>query len=454
MSRRALLSAELRQLGTLAVPLALSQLGHQLMTVVDTAMLGRYDDAALAGAGIAGGILLALSVIGMGTIMGLDTLIPQALGGGRFARAYALYRSGARLALVLAVPLCLAAAAASWLLPYSPLEDAVADESAIYLLGRIPGIPAFLLFTAMRSYVQAQRSTRPLVIAMLVGNLVNLVADWVFIFGDDGLVQIGLPAIGLPAMGAAGAALSSSIVAWCYTLVGAWAIRLMERPVQDEVELGERPWVAIIRLGLPVGLQLLAEVGIFALTGFLAGTMGQVPAAAHQVALALASFSFSSAVGIASATSVQVGRAIGAGDGPGARRAGWTGIGVGAALMGTAGVAFLIIPEPLAYLVTDDPVVVAAAVPLLRVAALFQLTDALQAVAAGALRGAGDTRSTFYGNLFGHYALGVPVAIGLGFGADWGAIGLWWGLSAGLTATAIVLAVRFQRVTRGSVAAA
>ena len=464
---------ELGDLIALAVPLTLGHLGHQLMTVVDTAMLGHYQDTALAGAGIGGGVLFALTVVGMGTLMGLDTLVPQALGAGETGRARRLMAAGVRLGLVLAVPLSLGVAIAAVVLPVTPVEPAVAREAAAYLLGRLPGMVPFLLFAAMRSYLQAHHITRPMVWAVVVGNLVNVVADWLLIFGDGGLVRLGLPAIGLPELGATGAAISSSLVACASAAVLAIAVRQLHRgeapprarsrgtatggPAPEGPRAAAAGLAApveaaalgrsIVRLGLPVGLQLLAEVGIFALTGLLAGTMGRLPSAAHQVALALASFSFSMALGIGAATSVQVGRAIGAGDAGAARRAGLLGIGAGAAMLGASGLVFLLFPRQLAAMFTGDPAVAAAAVPLLRIAAVFQLSDAIQAVSAGALRGAGDTRYTFLANLVGHYAVGLPVAIALGFGAGLGAAGLWWALSFGLTAVAIAQTRRFIRLT-------
>src|SRR6185503_18756833 len=156
--------------------------------------------------------------------------------------------------------------------------------------------------------------------------------------------------------------------------------------------------------------------------------------AGHQVALSLASLSFSMAIGVGAATSVRVGRAVGGGDAPAARRAGGQGITVGAILMGTSGLFFILMPRPLASLFSGDPAVIETAVPLIQIAAVFQMSDAIQAVSAGALRGAGDTRYSFIANLFGHYAIGLPVAGVLCFAAHLGAAGLWWGLSMGLTA--------------------
>ena len=149
------------------------------------------------------------------------------------------------------------------------------------------------------------------------------------------------------------------------------------------------------------------------------------------------------AVGIGAATSVRVGHAIGAGDRALARRRGVLGLQIGLGVMSCFAAVFLVASGALAGLFTGQAVVVAATIPLLQIAALFQLSDGAQTIAAGALRGIGDTRAAFVGNVLGHYGVGLLVSLALGFGAGLGAPGLWWGLSAGLTATALYLVRRF-----------
>jgi MATE family multidrug resistance protein len=440
---------ELGSLVALAFPLCLGHLGHHMMSIVDIAMLGRFSEAALAGSGVANGILFSVTVVGIGIIMGLDTLVPQSLGAGDTRGARDLLAAGVRLALLLSVPIAAVVTLVALLLPYSGVDGDVAAEAASYLYGRLPGIAPMILFATMRSFLQAHHLTRPLVVATVMANLLNAALDWLLIFGDAGLEQLGLPAIGLPALGALGAAIATSAVSWLSVLVCGLAVRglLRAQAVPSAARRLRDRARAIARLGTPVGLQLLAEVGVFALTGLLAGMLGRLPAAAHNVALVLASFSFSTAIGISAATSVHVGHAIGAGDTRAARRAGALGMLAGAALMGAGGLVFLLFPYELAALFSNDEAVRVATVPLLRIAAVFQLSDAVQAVAAGALRGAGATRFTFVANAIGHYAIGLPVAVVLCFLVDMGAAGLWWGLSLGLTGVAFAQALRFRALT-------
>lgn len=429
----------------LALPLAAQQVGLQLMGTVDAVMLGHWQDSALAGAGVANGLLFTITCVGMGIVMGLDALVPQALGAGEHARARGLLRDGLRVALGVGLPATLLVLASPLILPAFDVDPRVAYQAKIFVWARAFGVAPFLLCVALRAYLSAHGRTRPLIIAVIAGNVINAGLDYLLIFG--------VPALGIPEMGVVGAALATSTVQVANLVLYAIAVRALHRG-DAAPSTPSRAIRDILRLGTPIGLQLLAEVGVFALAGVLAARIGRIPAAAHSCAIQLASFTFSLALGIGAATAVRVGRAVGAGDAPGARRAGWHGIGLGAAVMSCMALVFVLAPGPLAHMFSNDPVVVAAAVPLIQIAALFQLSDGAQAVAAGALRGAGDTRALFWANLLGHYTVGLVLSLALAFGAGLGAPGLWFGLSAGLTATAALLIARFRRVTRTTIARA
>ena len=189
---------------------------------------------------------------------------------------------------------------------------------------------------------------------------------------------------------------------------------------------------------------MTAEVGIFALVALLAGRLGTVDLAAHQLVITLASFTFTVALGVATAGSVRVGLAVGARDQHAARLAGHAAF-IGAALVMSVGaLLFIAIPSLLARMLTNQPNVVAAAIPLFFVAGLFQLSDGLQAAGIGALRGAADTRFAFLSNIVGYWIVGLPVALLFGFTMKMGVVGLWWGFVAGLTVVAILVFLRFQ----------
>jgi multidrug resistance protein, MATE family len=445
--------SELRQQAALAVPLAAQQMGLMMLGMVDAAILGRYDSDALGASGIANALVFGISCIGMGIVMGLDALVPQAIGAGRHGEARWLLRDGLALALWVGIPLSLLVAASPVVLHLADVDPGITHHAERYIWTRAIGVMLFLVQVTLRAFLQAHGVTRPLVTAVIVSNVVNLFGDWILVFGDEGLNDLGLPSLGLPALGVIGAALATVFVQLMNCVLYAVAVRgvLAGLPQTPRTSHNVR---RILRLGLPVGLQLAAEVGAFAIASVLAGRLGKLPADGHTVALNVSSFSFSIALGIGAATAVRVGNAVGAGDHRLARRRGATGFGMGALVMTTSAIVFIFWPEVVARLLTDDEHVIAAAVPLLRVAAVFQLSDGAQAIAAGALRGAGDTHAAFLANVVGHYGVGIPIAIVCAFPLDMGAVGLWWGLSAGLTATAIGLVLRFRRLTSRTIALA
>lgn len=445
--------SELRAQLRLAVPLAAQQLGFQVMGTVDAAWLGRYDDTALAAAGIGNNLLFAISAIGLGLVMGLDSLIPQAIGANRFADARRYLHAGLRLAVLAGLAATLIVLGTPVVLKIAGVAEDVAQQAAVYVYLRALGIVPFLLSVALRSYLAAHSVTRPLIIAVVVGNIVNALLDYVLIFG--------VSAIGLPPLGVIGAAVATLSVQVAIVFIYLASVRALDPdgPTGPKAAGEASPLpkstradlMAILKFGGPVAGQLFAEVGIFGVATVIAASMGTLPVAGHTIALNLSSITFAVALGVGAATSVRVGHAIGAGDLALARRRGLIGFVMGLCVMAAFALLFVSIPSVLARAFTDDPAVIAAAVPLLMIAALFQLSDGAQAIGAGALRGLGDTRATLYGNLIGHYAIGLGISLGLGFGAGMGAPGLWLGLSAGLTVTALYLLARFLAGTRPGV---
>lgn len=427
------LAAQIR----LALPMAAQQLGFHLMGTVDAAMLGHHSATSLAAASVGNNVLFAITAAGWGLVMGLDTVVPQAIGAGDRGKARRALAAGLRLALHVGLACMLIAQATPLILGLAGVAPEVTRDAALYVNLRAFGIVPFLLSIGLRSYFAAHHITRPMIVAMIVGNIANALLDLVLIFGLGPI----------PALGVAGAAIATVSVQ--IAIVAAYLVSMRRldgrapRPASTRADLLE-----IVRYGLPVGGHLCAEIGIFALTTVLAAHMGTIPAASNAIALNLASFTFSVAVGIGAATSVRVGHAIGAGDRALARQRGLLGLQLGLGAMSVFAALFVIAPRGLATLFTDQAAVIAATIPLLQIAALFQLSDGAQAIAAGALRGIGDTRATFLGNLVGHYGIGLSLSLSLGFGAGLGAPGLWWGLSAGLTATAVYLVLRFLGHTR------
>ncbi len=438
----------------------LTHLGGMLLGVVDTAIVGRMGEVPLGAVGLGHTVFFTVSVVGFGWMLALDPLIAQAVGASEHGRARHLFRQGLWVALGGALPLMLIMLGVGAALEHLGIEARTAEQVRAYLFARSVSVLPFMALAASRAFLQAHEVTRPLVIGVVVANVVNLPLDYLLVFGDPGLGELGLPAMGLPAMGlpamgVAGAGWASVVATVLQLGVVGLAVRALWGTSEKPARRFDPALVyKTLRLGTPIGLTLLAEVGSFAIVGVLMGNIGTRALASHNVALTLISTTFQMALALGAAAAVRVGHAVGRSDVTATRRSGFTAIGAVAAAMMVGAVAFTGFPRALAGLLTDQAAVIDAVVPLLAVAAAFQLSDGVQAVAAGVLRGAGDTRMPLLANLAGHYAVGIPVGATLAFGLGWGAVGLWWGLSAGLTAVALGLTARFWILSRGSIARA
>jgi len=450
--RSSTLREELAALARLAAPLAAAQAGQALMGVVDTAVTGRAGAVTLAGTGLGNALFFTVAVLGMGVMMGLDPLIAQAFGADDPGRARRLAWQGGFLAFHVSAWLAVPLALLPWLLEPAGIEPAVAAEAGRYVLWRLPGLPFLLLYVAGRAYLQAAGRARPMVVATIAANVANLLLDVLLVFGGAALPDWTGPLRLVPALGAAGAAIATTVCTALQALILLAAVRAVPTgaagPLPAETRRQDRAtlWLAA-RVGFPTGLHLVAEVAFFSLATFLAARLGTVAVAAHQLAIAVATLTFTVAVGIGQAGSVRVGRFVGGRDRLRARRAGLTAVGAAAGYMACCGLGFLALPELVASLMTADLEVRAAAVPLFRLAALFQIADGVQAAGAGVLRGAGETRFTLLANLLGHWALGLPAMLLLAFGAGLGVVGLWWGFVVGLVAVAVALLWRFLRLS-------
>ncbi|HEY6136757.1 MAG TPA: MATE family efflux transporter [Thermoanaerobaculia bacterium] len=438
MSSR-LLRGELRELFRLAMPLAAAQAGTQMMGLVDVAVLGRLGAPELAGSGLATAVFFAVCVFGMGMMLGIDPLVAQAVGAGDRIRARRVMWQGLWLSLIVTALLTLILLLGALALPLIGAAPEIVRHARAFLLVRTAGLLPFLMFFVIRAYLQAHHVTKPMVIAMIIANVFNFALDLAFVFGIRGWI---------PAMGVAGAALSTVIC----TFIELGIVAAAARKMKPDGNVDHRPERAAILqaagVGMPIALHMGAEVGVFALVALLAGRLGTLQLAAHQLAINIASFTFTVAVGVATAGSVRVGNAIGARNAEATRAAGNAAFVGGTLVMGVSAAVFALAPGALARLFTNQAAVVAASIPLMMVAAVFQLSDGVQAVGAGVLRGAGDTRYTFWTNLIGHWAIGLPLALWLGFTRGLGIVGLWWGLCVGLTVVAALLFVRFERRSR------
>jgi MATE family multidrug resistance protein len=317
----------------------------------------------------------------------------------------------------------------------------IIPDTTAYIRISIPGVLPFLLFVVFRQTLQALHRVAPIVWTIVGANLCNAGLNWVFVYGH----------LGSPALGAAGSAIAT-LVSRCLMALAlpvlAWpTLRPHLSSIRREAwEL--MPIVRLLRLGVPIGLQMLLESAAFGAIGLMMGVLGTTEMAGHQIAITLAALTFMVPLGVGAAAAVRVGRAVGARDEARAKLAARAAYLCGLGFMSMTALIFLLTPRLLASIFTSDSGVIAIAGVLIPVAGVFQIFDGAQAVGAGVLRGLGDTRAPLLGMIAGYWMIGLPVSLWLGFHTPLRAAGLWWGFVASLSVVAVFLALRIRVLFR------
>jgi MATE family multidrug resistance protein len=437
------LKQEFKPMLGLAGPVVAAELGWSFMGMVDTLMVGRVSAEAIGAVSLGTALYLAVAIFGIGLLLGLDTMVSQAFGAGKIEDCHRSLLHGTYLSLLLTVVLTGVIWSAIPFLPSWGLNPEVLPLTVPYLEAITWSTLPLLLYATFRRYLQAMGLVKPVMVVLVTANLVNVVANWILVFGN----------LGAPAMGVEGAGWATCISRAYLAggLVG-YALYYDHRHQTGlrHTRLGlEMPRVRrLLGLGFPAAIQITLELGAFALATTLAGKLDAASLAAHQIALTAASFMFMVPLGVSSAGAVRVGQALGRRDPAAAARAGWTALVLGTGFMGCGAIAFQVFPSFILRAFTADEAVVSIGVSLLFVAAYFQLFDGIQVVATGVLRGTGDTRTPMVTNLVGHWFLGLPIGYALGFVWGWGVIGLWVGLSIGLIVVGLILLVVWSRRVR------
>jgi len=445
------LRAEFRPTLRLAIPLVLAELGWMSMAIVDTMMVGRLPNSAVAISAVSlGGILVhILAFFGGGLLIGLDTLVSQAFGAGQREDCHRSLVHGIYLSLALTPLLMTPVWFFDSLLRLARIPPDIVALAVPYSKAMAWGTLPLLLYFAVRRCMQGMNMVRPIAFALVTSNIINAAGNWLLIYGK----------LGAPAMGAVGSGWST---AWARIYLAAvlvgyllWYDRkhrtdLLRTPIQPDLMRIRR----LIALGLPAAMQITLEIGVFALVTALIGRLGAVSLASHQIALNTVSLTYMVPLGISSAAAVRVGQAIGRRDPQGAADAGGSAIFFGAVFMTLAGIALVVFPRWIARLYTPDAAIIRSTVLLLAAGAAFQLFDGIQTVATGALRGAGDTRTPMLCHFTAYWIIGLPLGAWLCFRRNMGAFGLWAGLSLALILIGIVLLFAWRRTVRKFSAAA
>jgi MATE family multidrug resistance protein len=457
-SRTAAFRAEVRPMLGIALPLVLAEVGWMSMGLVDTIMVGHLPNAAipLSSAALAQ-VLYNTFAFGIGgVLLGLDTTISQAHGAGDWKAAHAWLFQGILLSAALSAVLIGLSLLSPWGFAHLRTAPAIVAGAVPTLKALAWGTFPLLLYFTLRRHLQAFNHVGIIAATLVSANLLNLLFDWLLIFEHRWTLHLGGAAytVGWSAMGVVGSGIATSLARTYQAAFLVAALVVVNRRKNYGlfgVGLAHslRPhWASLkrlLQLGIPSGATILIEILIFAVVTSIIATLGAIPLAGHELALNCISFTFMFPLGISAAASVRVGQAIGRARPDQARAAGWVAIALGAVTMLVSAALFLAIPQTLSSAFTLDAAVIAAAVPLMRIAAIFQFCDGLQVTAIGALRGAGDTRSGFITHLCSYWLFGLPLGCWLCFAMKLGARGLWLGLSASLTVSGLVLLALWRR---------
>ncbi|CUR45771.1 multidrug transporter MatE [Alcanivorax sp. PN-3] len=436
----------------LALPILGGQLAQTANGFVDTMMAGRVGAEHLAAVAVGASIWVPLFLFMTGVLTSATPILSRHLGGEAYHRVNPLAQQALWLGLGLGLFAAVALRSMSPVLHAMDVDPAMLPLVQGYLEGLSWGMPGAALMLAMRSYTEAMRHTRPVLWISIIGLLINIPTNYVLIYGK----------LGFPAMGGVGCGWATSVVMWSMALMMGLYIR--RHPVYQPARLNLRrrhlefaSLAYMLRLGLPVGLSIFFEVSIFAVIALLISSLGPEIVAGHQIALNFTSLIFMVPLSFSLAATVRVGHARGRHNRDDLNLAVGSAIRMVSLVGVAAAVLLVLIRHWVPWIYTRNPEVIALASHLLLFAALYQISDAIQVVANGCLRGFEDTAWPMVMTLFAYWGIGLPLGYALALTdllvPAMGPSGFWIGLVAGLTCAAILLGIRLRWRLRQPLAA-
>ncbi|MGM0580142.1 MAG: MATE family efflux transporter [Bacteroidota bacterium] len=427
----------------LAYPVVLSQLGHVLVGTADSVMVGRVGTEELAAVSVANAVFSVTMMFGIGISFGLTPLIAQSDGEGNQRAGMRFLKHSFVINVLFGLLLFGILLFGGFILDIlNQPKDVVALAKPYLAIIGISLLP-FMVFQTFKQFAEGLSLTKQAMYISLSANVINIILNYILIFGKLGFEPMGL-------IGAGWATLISRVIMaiamvlfvryykifsvyWSYFKVTVW---------------NGKTFQSLLNLGVPTGFQYIFEVGAFASAAIMIGWMGAVPLASHQVAMNLASISYMMATGISAAATVRVGNQLGQRDIPTMRIAAFTCFLMAVFFMAFTGAIFMVFNNLLPVLYTSDPAVISIAASLLIIAALFQLSDGVQVVGLGALRGMGDVKLPTLVTFMAYWVIGLPCGYLLAFTLDFGEQGVWYGLLIGLSVTAVILFIRFNNKSK------
>nr|WP_315975876.1 MATE family efflux transporter [Parapedobacter soli] len=427
----------------LAGPVMISQLGHMLVQVADSIVVGHFAGTIpLAAVSLVHSIFMIVMVIGLGIAYGLTPLIAQENGRKNYAECGVLLSNSLWINLFTGIGLfCLVYFGSMAAIDHLDQDPAVVREAKPYLLIMSLSIVPLMIFSAFKQFAEGLGFTKQAMRITIWGNLINIVLAIIFVRGMFGLQPMGVSGVGYATL------IDRCLMA---AVIGIYVFRsvnfkaYLTRFKLFDVDL--RRCGSIMKIGTPVAMQYVFEVGAFAAAAVLTGTIGANEQAAHQVAITLAAMAYMMASGIAAAATIKVGNNYGRGNFFRLRRFAISSYHIVLLLMGISALLFALLNQYLPWIFTKDTAVIGIAAQLLFIAGLFQLFDGTQVVGLGILRGVGDVNIPTAITFVAYWVIGLPASYLLGITLGFGVLGIWCGLTLGLLTSSALLYVRYRRV--------
>ena len=427
----------------LALPISFGQLGHIMMGVVDSIMVGKVGYASLAASALVNGLFFLVLVLGIGMSVAATPLIAFAKGEGKNYECGRILNQSFLVNMLFSFVLIIGTYSISLFIPYMNQPQEVTKVAVPYMQVLTVSIIPFIVFQTYRQFLEGlEMPNAPMVIALLA-NILNAFFNWVLIYGN----------LGLPSLGLFGAGIATTCTRWIMAVALMLFTMKYKRAEKFSPAVKLKPIdltliKKLIRIGLPVGFQYLLEVACFTFATIMVGWLGSKQQAAHQIALNLASLTYMIMLGIASAGTIRVGNSLGKRDVRQVRLSGFSAIGMGASLMLFFAVILILFRNILPTFYNSNNDVISYASSLLILAAFFQLFDGLQATSIGTLRGLTDVKIPLYVSIFSYWIIAIPVALLLGFTFKLGVFGVWIGLSIGLVIIGTTMLLRFNKKSK------
>lgn len=427
---------------TLAYPVVLSQLGHIMVSVFDSLMVGQIGTLPLAAASLGNSIFMITLVFGLGVSYSITPLIAAADGRKNYTRISLLLLNGLVSNVLLGILLFIAGYFLSPYITFLDQPDDVVKLAVPYINILFLSMVPLMVFQAFRQFAEGLSLTKQAMYISLVANTLNIILNYILIYGKLGFEPMGL-------VGAGWATFISRVV---MALMMAGYVLFAKRfeIFRHFLRLRHLSFLHIYRifkLGLPISGQMIFEMGAFSFSAIMIGWLGAKELAAHQIAINVASVTYMMASGIAAAATIRVGNQKGMGNFRGMRVAGLSSFAMGALFMLGSGLLMIAGNQLIPMLYIDDVEVIEIASTLLIIAALFQISDGVQVVGLGALRGLEDVRIPSLISLLAYWVIGLPTGYLLCFKLGFGVNGVWTGLLVGLSVAAILLFVRFKALS-------